>query len=54
MAEKRGGKRNGSGRKKVKDPKVPITIYVRRSIAKNEKAREVVRQKALAAVELGS
>jgi len=28
---KRGGKRKGSGRKKIDDKKVPVTVYVRES-----------------------
>lgn len=29
--KKRGGKRQGAGRKKVTDPKIPVTIYVEKS-----------------------
>lgn len=29
--EKRGGKRNNSGRKPLKDKKIPFTIYIRKS-----------------------
>lgn len=29
--KKRGGKRQGAGRKKVIDPKIPVTIYVEKS-----------------------
>lgn len=41
----RGGKRNGSGRKKVKDKAIPITIYIRKSVIQakggKDKAREI-------------
>lgn len=29
-----GGKRNGSGRKKIKDKKIPLTVYVKGSFVK--------------------
>lgn len=42
---KHGGKRNGAGRKKLKDPKVQLTIYPRKSQIKavggKEKAKEL-------------
>lgn len=31
----RGGKREGAGRKAIKDPKIPVTFYIRNSIVKS-------------------
>lgn len=51
MATKKGGKRNGAGRKKGTDNKVQISIYPRKSSIKKVGGKKTAKALALAAIE---
>lgn len=46
-----GGKRNGAGRKPVDDPKIPLTIYIRKSRVKAVGGEDAARTLAIKAIE---
>ena len=46
----RGGSRPGSGRKKVKDKKKPLTIWVRDSEVKKAGGQDNAKKKAVTAI----
>lgn len=43
-SKKRGGARKGAGRKKIKDKKIPITIWLKKSFIKEHKGEEKLKQ----------